>query len=312
MRSNCNRRFKNSELKHLEKNLYNSKTNYFEQIPQNIKIFLAKNQYSEIEEVTKEIYKLVRDENYRYRDIAVITKNIDTYSSLARAIFDKYNIPIFIDENRDLSQNILIQYVLSILEIFTKKWTEEAVLNYIKIGFSEIDEDDLFRLEKYCLKWGIKQNKWKKEFTYGNYEKKDKEEIARLEEIRKQIIEPLISLKNKLDENKTAEGISRTIYNFLIEQNIAEKIKQKQEKLEEQGLIDLSNEYQNSIQTILDILDEIVLVFKDDKITLDKYAQILKVGFKNSSLTKIPGTQDQVMMGDIDRSRSHKVKAIFI
>ena len=62
----------------------------------------------------------------------------------------------------------------------------------------------------------------------------------------------------------------------------------------------------------IDILDEIVLVFKDDKITLDKYAQILKVGFKNSSLTKIPGTQDQVMMGDIDRSRSHKVKAIFI
>ena len=305
-------RFKTPELKHLEKNLYNSKTNYFEQIPQNIKIFLAKNQYSEIEEVTKEIYKLVRDENYRYRDIAVITKNIDTYSSLARAIFDKYNIPIFIDENRDLSQNILVQYVLSILEIFTKNWTEEAVLNYIKIGFSEIDEDDLFRLEKYCLKWGIKQNKWKKEFTYGNYEEKDKEEIARLEEIRKQIIEPLISLKNKLDENKTAEGISRTIYNFLIEQNIAEKIKQKQEKLEEQGLIDLSNEYQNSIQTIIDILDEIVLVFKDDKITLDKYAQILKVGFKNSSLTKIPGTQDQVMMGDIDRSRSHKVKAIFI
>ena len=130
--------------------------------------------------MAKEIYKLVRDENYRYRDIAVITKNIDTYSSLARAIFDKYNIPIFIDENRDLSQNILVQYVLSILEIFTKNWTEEAVLNYIKIGFSEIDEDDLFRLEKYCLKWGIKQNKWKKEFTYGNYEEKDKEEIARL------------------------------------------------------------------------------------------------------------------------------------
>ena len=161
-------RFKTPELKHLEKNLYNSKTNYFEQIPQNIKIFLAKNQYSEIEEVAKKIYKLVRDENYRYRDIAVITKNIDTYSSLARAIFDKYNIPIFIDENRDLSQNILVQYVLSILEIFTKNWTGEAVLNYIKIGFSEIDEDDLFRLEKYCLKWGIKQNKWKKEFTYGN------------------------------------------------------------------------------------------------------------------------------------------------
>ena len=62
----------------------------------------------------------------------------------------------------------------------------------------------------------------------------------------------------------------------------------------------------------MDILDEIVLVFSDDKMTIDKYAQILKVGFKNSNLTKIPGTQDQVIMGDVDRSRSHKVKAIFI
>ena len=66
------------------------------------------------------------------------------------------------------------------------------------------------------------------------------------------------------------------------------------------------------MQTIIDILDEIVLVFKDDKISIEKYAQILKVGFKNSSLTKIPGTQDQVIFGDVDRSRSHKVKAIFI
>ena len=62
----------------------------------------------------------------------------------------------------------------------------------------------------------------------------------------------------------------------------------------------------------MDILDEIVLVFSDDKMTIDKYAQILKVGFKNSNLTKIPVTQDQVIMGDVDRSRSHKVKAIFI
>lgn len=305
-------RFKTPELKYLEQNLYNTRARKYEQKVENMWIFLAKNQYSEIEEVAKKIYKLVRDENYRYRDIAVITKNIETYSSLARAIFNKYEIPIFIDENRDLNQNILIQYVLSILEIFIKNWTEESVLNYLKTGFTEIEEDDLFKLEKYCLKWGIKQNKWEKEFNYGKYEEKDKAEIERLEEIRKKIVEPLEKFKKEIDENRTAEGISKTIYNFLIEQKIAEKIRQKQKKLEEIGLIDLSNEYENSMKTIIEILDEIVLVFKDDKITLDKYAQILKVGFKNSSLTKIPGTQDQVIFGDVDRSRSHKVKAIFI
>lgn len=305
-------RFKNSELKHLEKNLYENKPQKYNSQIKNIQLFLAKNQYSEIEEVARNVLKLVRDRGYRYRDISIITKNIATYSSLARAIFDKYDIPIFIDENRDLNQNVVIQYILAILEIFIKNWSYEAVFNYIKTGFSNIEEDDIFKLEKYCLKWGIKQNKWKKEFTYGNYEEKDKADIERLEQIRKDLVTPLMNLKYKIDENKTVEGISKAIYEFLVEQQIYEKVQIKIQELNEIGQIDLANEYESSIQTIIEILDEIVLVFKDDKITIDKYNQILKIGFKNSSLTKIPGTQDQVIMGDVDRSRSHKVKAIFI
>jgi len=305
-------RFKSNELKHLEENLYENRPHKYTNSVENIKLFLAKNQYSEIEEVAKNILKLVRDNGYRYKDISIITKNIANYSSLARAIFDKYDIPIFIDENRDLNQNIIIQYILSVLEIFTKNWSYESVFNYIKTGFSNIEEDEIFKLEKYCLKWGIKQNKWKKEFTYGKYEEKDKTEIERLERIRKDIVNPLMKLKSDIDNDKTAEGISKSIYKFLVEENIAERINKKIEELEKVGQVDLVKEYQSSLQTILDILDEIVLVFSDDKMTIDKYAQILKVGFKNSNLTKIPGTQDQVIMGDVDRSRSHKVKAIFI
>ena len=305
-------RFKTPELKYLEQNLYENRYKKYENQPTNLSLFLAKNQYSEIEEVAKSILKLVREQGYRYKDISIITKNISTYSSITRAIFDKYEIPIFIDENRDLNQNIVIQYVLSILEIFTRNWSYESIFNYIKIGFSGLDEDDIFKLEKYCLKWGIKQNKWKKQFTYGEYDEKEKANIERLEQIRKDLVNPLMNFKKQIDENKTAEGISKAIYQFLVEQKIAEKVALKIEELENIGQIDLAKEYEGSLKTIIEILDEIVLVFKDDKISIDKYAQILKVGFKNCSLTKIPGTQDQVILGDVERSRSHKVKAIFI
>ena len=307
-----NYRFKTPELKHLEQNLYNLKSQIYSEEVKNISLFLAKNQYSEIEQVAKNIFKLVRDENYRYKDISIITKNIDTYANLARVIFEKYDIPIFIDENRDLNQNIIIQYVLSILEIFIKNWSYESIFNYLKTGLNDIEEDELFKLEKYCIKWGIKNNKWKKEFTYGNFDEKEKAEIERLEQIRKNIVDPLVKLKKEIDENKTAKGISKAIYQFLVDQEIAKKIRQKQNELEEKGLIDLSHEYESSINIVINLLDEIVLVFKDDKITIDKFAQILRVGLKNSNLTKIPGTQDQVIMGDVDRSRSHKVKATFI
>ena len=305
-------KFKTEELKHLNENLYKNQFTRYEQNVENIQLFLAKNQYSEIEKVAKEITKLVRDKKYKYKEISIITKNIQGYSNLVRAIFAEYDIPVFIDESRELSQNTFIQYVLAILDIFAKNWSYESIFNYIKSGFSDIDKDDIYKLENYCIKWGIKQNKWKKDFTtFG--EEKQKEEIKRLNEIRKEIVEPLLKLKEEIDEEKTAENVTRNLYKFLQEQKIEEKLQQKIHHLEEQGMIDLANEYVNSYQVLMNILDEIVLVFGKDKMTLDsKYVQILKTGLQNSGLNKIPGTQDQVTLGDVDRSRSHKVRAVFI
>ncbi len=182
----------------------------------------------------------------------------------------------------------------------------EAVFNYLKLGFSNIEEDEIFELENYCNKWGIKQNKWKKDFIY------ETEKMDRYNELRQQIIEPLLALKEKINQNKTAIAITKCLYDFFQEQNLEEKITKKVQELEEKAKIDLANEYIASYKVILSLLDEIVLIFGEDKITLDQYRKILQIGLKNSELGKIPGTQDQVTFGDIDRSRSHKVKVVFI
>ena len=146
---------------HLEENIFAVPYKRYEEKVEKLQIFLANNPYSEIEYVATNILKLVRDNWYRYNNISVITKNIDTYSGLIKAIFNKYNIPVFIDEKKDLSQNIIVKYIVAILEIFSKNWSYEAVFNYIKIGFTELDQDEIYKLENYCTKWGIKQNKWK-------------------------------------------------------------------------------------------------------------------------------------------------------
>ena len=304
-------RFNNQELIHIENYLYNRKIEKYEKELKNVNLFLAKNEYTEIENVAKQIIKLVKDEGYRYKDISIITKSTDKYSNLARAIFSKYEIPIFIDEKRDLNQNILIQYVLSILEVFIKNYSYESVFNYLKTGFLEIDENDIFKLEKYCLKYGIKNNKFKKDFIYGINEK-NQEEINNLNEIRKQVINPLNKLKEKINENKTVKNIIEQIYLFLIEQNIEQKLNMKIQKLNENNFLDLAKEYEESYKILIDVFDEIVLIFNDDKITLDKFYEIFKIGLKNSGLGKIPSKQDQVIMGDTDRSRSRRVKAVFI
>jgi len=305
-------RFKTEELKHLSENIYNIKSTKYEKNVENIELFLAKNEYSEIENVAKKIKKLVREENLRYKDIAIITKNIETYSSLVRAIFNQYDIPVFIDEKRDLNQNIIIQYILATLEVLNKNFANEAVFSYIKLGFCDIENDEIFKLENYCNKWGIKQNKWKKDFIYELENENKKQEIERLNELRKLIINPLLKLQEEIKKEKTATGITKALYQFMVQENIEEKVLKKIQELEEINLIDLANEYKMSYQIIINILDEIINIFKNDKMTIDKYSKILKIGLKNSGLGKIPGTQDQVIFGDVERSRSHKVQVVFI
>lgn len=307
-------RFENDELKHIEENLYAVPyKKYVDDNLEHIKLFLANNPYSEVENIAVNIVKLVKNKGYRYKEISIITKNLDTYSNLCKVIFNKYQIPVFIDEKKDLSQNIIVKYLLSILEIFAKNWSYESVFNYIKTGFLDITQEEIYSLENYCLKWGIKYSKWYKgDWNFHDEDDSNKDQIARFKELRKIIVDPLIKFKQNLSGVNSAEEITKRLYNFLIENGIDKRLEAKKDELISIGKTEIATEYETSWKIIVQVLDEIVLVFGDEKITFDRYMQILKTGLGNSDLGKIPGTQDQVILGDIDRSRSHKVKSVFI
>lgn len=304
-------RFKSPELKHLEENVYAFPYKKYTGVVENIELFLAKNQYSEIEEVGKKIVKLVRDKDYRYKDISVITKDLEGYSNLCKVIFAKYNIPVFIDEKKDLSQNLLVQYILSFINIFSKNWSANSVLEYIKTDLiDEVDEFDIWKLENYVIRWGIKGSKWYKG-DWVFYEETE-EEQEKILHIREKIIKPLLSFREDLTRQKTIEDITKRLYQFLIENKIDYKIGNKIAELEKMGEQEKAKEYEASYRIIMDVLDDMVSVLGDEKVSFEKYAEILKVGLGNSGLGKIPGTQDEVIVGDVDRSRSHKVKTVFI
>ena len=306
-------RFKNKELNHIEENLYNFPYKKSNEDVTNLKLFLANNQYSEVENIARTIVKLVRDEGYRYRDIAIITKNIDTYSNLCKAIFNEYNIPVYIDEKRDLSQNILVKYLISILDVFSKNWTYDSVINYIKSGFTNISQEDIYLLENYALEWNVRGSLWyKQDWNFRDADEKGEEQIAHLNELRRNIVNPLVKLKNNLSGKKSAKQISENLYKFFIENKIDEILAEKINKLNEAQEVSISAEYETSWKIIMQVLDEIVLVFGDENITFETYMQILKTGLGESKLGTIPMAQDEVTVGDVDRSRSHKIKIVFI
>ena len=123
---------------------------------------------------------------------------------------------------------------------------------------------------------------------------------------------PLLKLKKDIDKEKTAEKISEKIYKYLLDNNIQNKLNKKIQKLKEIGENEIAEEYKASLDTLIDVLDEIVENFKDEKISIETYKEILKIGLKNKKIGKIPQNLDQVILGDIDRTKSHKIKVAFI
>ena len=274
-------RFKTPELKHISNEMEKQIWNKYEDKVENVSIFLAKNRYSEIEHIAKQIKILVRDKGYLYKDIGIITKNLETYSSLVRTIFAEYDIPVFIDEKRDLNQNIIVKYVLSIIEVINSNFGKEEVINYIKSGMVDIEEQDIYKFENYVLKWGINRNKFLIPFTKGTTE-----ELLYLNNLRVAIVNPLLSLKESISKDRTVLVISKQIYEFLNNTNITSKIENKVKRLEEKGYIEIANEYVSSYKLILEILDEMVTIFNKDKMQLDKYLRIFKTGLKAEGLRK--------------------------
>lgn len=301
-----NYRLKSEDLRFLEAYLSSNKKNkQYEKEPENIKMFLANNSYSELEFVANEILRLVKEKNYKYNEIAVISNNIENYDSEAKIVFNKYDIPIFIDEKKDLNQNILIKYIIAILDIFAKNWSFDSVFNYLKLGMTKINEEDIYILENYCRKWGIKNYKWFRPFSYET----QNENQERLEKIRIQIVEPLEKFKEEVSKNKTAEEITKCIYEFLIKNDVNKILDEKIKEINDE---EINNEYNTSYKILIKVLDEIVAIFGKTKMTFEAYKELLQVGFSESELGKIPAKQDQVILGDSKRSRNSNIKICFI
>ena len=300
-----NFKFHNEELKHLEKNLYNVPYEKYNGTPENIRINITTNPYDEIEEVAKEITKLVRDEGLKYRDIAIITNNISEYSSHIKAILkETNNIPVFIDEKEDLSKNQIIKYILSILEIFSSNWSYESVMSYIKCGMLDADLNDIYDLENYAFKWGIRGSKWYKE--EWNYEEENPNEL------RKKVVEPLLKLKEELDKGKNAINISKVLYEFIENNKIYDKIQQKIEVLEQKGELITAKNYKQSFEILIDVIDEMIELYQNEKMSFVKFKELLKIGLSYKELGNIPEVLDQVILGDVERTRSSRIKVAFI
>lgn len=308
---NIGHRFKNSpELSFLEKNYFNNRAKSIKSATENVKLFKAQNPYGEIEYVAKEILSLVREKNYRYRDIIVISRDLENYKDIVKVIFKEYDIPFFIDDKEDIASNPLVVYITSLLNIFSKNFRDNSIINYFKSGFTNLSSHEVDLLENYVLEYGIKsRKKWvdeEGEFFIEN------SKYTGIVEIKNKGIDPLIKLENSLKGKQSVRDICTNIYKFLVDNGVYEKVNKYVLKFKYEDKLTLVDEYSSIWNMLIELLDQFVDLLGDEVISIEEFNNMFSMGISHNKMGLIPPAIDQVVVGSADRIKAQEVKIAIV
>ncbi|WP_042275884.1 helicase-exonuclease AddAB subunit AddB [[Clostridium] dakarense] len=314
-------RFKDSkELQHLEKYYHSYPYKTYDNETKDIKIKEFNNLYSEVEEIAKEIVKLVRDKDVRYKDITIATRDLNKYDFLVHSIFNEYKIPNFIDKKREAKSNPIIVLIISALEMKNRRYSYETMFRYLKSGLIGISNEDISLLENYVLANGIKGKKWfEEEWNYRinhNIVAEEKEnEIdlrLRVNEIKNRVLSPIINLQEKLKGRNSVSEICKFVYEFLLEIEMPTTIESLIMNFKNKGELDVANQYSQVWNIVVDIFDQMVEIMGDEKISLDKFIKLISLGFDEYELGLVPPSIDQVLVSSVDRMKNPNTKYLYL
>ena len=299
------------ELEFLEKNLFRYSGDTYGEVPDEIEIHAAKEPQQEAMAAAGEVRRLIRQENYRYREVGVIVTDMDVYGDYLTQAFGQYDIPVFIDRKRNILLNSFVEYIRSLLSMVEQNFTYDSVFRFLRTGYTSFTNEEVDSLENYVVGLGIKgYKKWQERFVRC-LTGMEEAELENLNHLRVLFIEKVDELVFVLKQrSKTVADITTALYEFLVKEEMQMRLERQEEKFQESGELALAKEYAQVYGIVLDLFDKFVELLGDEKVSLDEYEKLLDAGLEEAKVGVIPPGVDQVVVGDMERTRLKDVKAL--
>lgn len=324
------RRFKgNGALEHLER--------YFETQPvptydaeAPIKLVETVHPRAEVEGVAQEITRLVRDEGYRYQDMALLIRQPEVYHDLIETIFDDYEIPVFVDEKKTMLNHPFVELIRTGLEVVDSNWRYDAVFRLLKTGLVlptdeqyPLHEEAIDTLENYVLEYGIRRrDQWLSDenwpyqrFTGLEFRRQTDEEKEMEEQInayRDQVVNALQSFDQHVRQADTIAGKCQVVFQWLEHLDAPRTLENLRDHYDDVGRVETAREQEQVWQAVMELFDEMVEMIGDDQASNQLFLQMVEAGFDTLTFAQVPPTIDHVIIGSVERSRISDVKAGFI
>ncbi|MCR5755343.1 MAG: exodeoxyribonuclease V subunit gamma [Acetatifactor sp.] len=305
-------RTKNSRgLEYLEKSLFRYGQNIYPDKPEDIRMFEADTPGEEVHLAGLFLRKLIQEEGLAYRDIAVVTGNLEEYAPFVEKEFSGLDIPCYIDRTRGVALNPMVEAIKSVLELYLKDFSYEAVFHYLRSGLSDIPMEAVDELENYVIQTGIRgYRQWSRLFTHKTKAMgEDEEPLQRLNALREQFMQQVSMLF--VDKKGKASYFVECLYEFLVDNEVQQKLADYEKHFTEEGDLGRAREYAQIYRLIMELLDQVHGLLGEEEITMQEFSDILEAGFGEIEVGTIPQNVDRVLVGDMERTRLSQVKVLF-
>lgn len=306
------KRFKNApSLYFMEQNLF--RRSYKRKLGdvQEISVFSLRNPKEEIVWTARKINELVRQKQYRYRDIAVVTGDVERYSNYVETIYRKYDIPYFLDMTKEVLFHPFIEFIRSILEVMSNDFSYYSVMGLLRTGYCGVTTDEVDRLENYLLATGIRGKKmWCNRWLRLPKNEKDYD-LESIENLRQKLMEGLLPVAQIFEDKKaTVEQQIKAIYGYIVSLQVEQQLFIREEELLKADEQAKSKEYGQVYRIVMDLFEKCISILGQEVLTIRDLREILDSGFEAAKVAVIPPGYDSVTIGDIERSRLNHVKVL--
>lgn len=306
-------------LSFLEKNIFrfNGKT-YRSEEDALVKVMEFQSVADEVYHLALDIKRRISKGDIRYREIAVLTGNVPAYADVVKKEFAKQDIPVFIDENINILLNPFCEMIESSIRCVLSDYSYEGVMRYLRSGLTDFSKNEVDLFDNYIKASGVKRlYQYKKEWTYiprymGKKSEKSQfvaEDLLALNKNRVRLIDSLAIIENK---TKSAKEHCKDLYEFILVNNVYEKLMGFKHSFEDAGDFVHSKEYDQIYDKVMELLDKIVDFVGDEQMPLAEFLDELISGLSAISVGIIPPGIDRVMVADMTRSRINNIKKLYI
>ena len=301
----------NSAMEFLERNIFRYSKECYKEKQGAVRIHVARNPREEAMKAAGRVRNLVRTKGYRYRDIGVIVSNMEVYGDDLGQAFDLYEIPVFMDHKRSILLNSFVEYIRSLLNMVKDNFSYESVFRFLRTNLSGFTYGEVDELENYVIALGIRgYKKWQESWIRRpKYLEEEKLEILNHNRVR--LVEKVDTLVYVLRQrSKTVKDVTMALYEFMVREELQLKLQRQSEAFQEAGELALAKEYSQVYRILIELFDKFVELLGDEKVTMDEYLKLLDAGLEEARVGVIPPGIDQVVVGDMQRTRLKDMKAL--